>query len=65
MGKIITILKGTQGVFLSAAKSMAVDDLPVPYVGIAHDKQNLRNDMARFFSDFRKATGEAKMNISK
>lgn len=65
METIITILKGTQGVFLSAAKKTVVDDMPVSYVGIAYDKQNLRGDMARFFSDFRKATDEAKMNISK
>jgi hypothetical protein len=65
METIITILKGTQGVFLSAAKNTVTDNFPVPYVGIAHDKQNMRNDMARFFSDFRKATDEAKINISK
>ncbi|MDR0693928.1 MAG: hypothetical protein LBF81_01330 [Prevotellaceae bacterium] len=63
MGKITTILKGTQGVFLLIAKKAAVDSLPVPYVGIVHDKQNLRNDMLHFFSDFRNATDEAKGNM--
>jgi hypothetical protein len=65
MGTIIAILKETQGVFLSVAKNIVIDNQPVPYVGIAHDKQNMRNDMARLFSDFRKATDEAKIYISK
>ncbi|MDR3184787.1 MAG: hypothetical protein LBT49_05220 [Prevotellaceae bacterium] len=65
METIIAILKGTQGVFLSATKETVIDDIPVSYVDIAHDKQNLRGDMVRLFSDFRKATEEAKMNISK
>ena len=63
MRKITDILKGTQGVFLSVAKKAAIDSLPVPYIGAVQDKQNLRNDMLHFLSDFRNATNEAKWEI--
>jgi hypothetical protein len=64
MEQIISILKSTQGVFASTLKqnTEAAIKYPVPYIGIGHDKQNLRNDMLHFLSDFRNAVDEVKVS---
>jgi hypothetical protein len=61
MEKIISLLKSTQGIFASTIKQNPAVTLnyPIPYRGIEHDKQNMRNDMLHLFSDLRKAAGDA------
>ena len=67
MEKITAILKGTHGVFLSAlscSNPVINDNAHAEYIDVAKDKENLRNDMLNLFSDFRKATNEAKIKIA-
>ena len=64
MRNAVAILKSTQGVFSSAARKIAADNFTVDYVGIVHDKQNLRKDMQNIYSDVRKVTAEAHDKIS-
>ena len=61
MKKILSLVKGTQGVFVSIVEQNKcfMDGSPVNYRGIEQDKQNLRNDVIHVLSDVRKAMNEA------
>jgi len=62
MERIILILKNTQGIFNTAlnSKHSTLDNMV--YQSMRQDRINMNNDMRLFFSDFRKATDEAKIN---
>lgn len=61
MEKIIVISKKMQGIFNTAlsSKHSTLDNMV--YQSMRQDRKNMNNDMRLFFSDFRKATDEAKI----
>ena len=64
MKKIITVLKNSQGIFYSAMNPKYSTREDIVYRSINEDKINMKNDMLRVFSDFKKSTNEAKVNLA-
>jgi len=61
MKTIIIILKNTQGIFNSTMNLKHSTRYNIAYRSIQEDKINIRNDLLTLFSDFKKATNEAKI----
>ena len=61
MERIIIMLKNTQGIFNTAMDSKHTISDYMVYRSIHQDRINMNNDMRSFYSDFRKATDEAKI----
>jgi hypothetical protein len=63
MDYLISILKRTQGIFISAnEKSPLTSDIRnnTDYISVADDKKNMRNDVVNFAGDLKKSLNEAK-----